>query len=135
MRLAGNSEKRHAENILPLINIVFLMLIFFLVAATLKPFAELDVIPPEATSGQNSENTPDTVLVDAKGRISYEGAIVTPDELTGRLRIRLSRGDMPRLKVLADKGLAARQLVDVLAAATAAGLRHVSLITARRPAS
>ncbi len=135
MRLADNTHKRHAENILPLINIVFLMLVFFLVAATLKPFSELNVNPPATQAGEQGENIRDTILVDAEGHISFEGALVKPEELTERLRNRLQLGDMPRLKILADKNLPATDLVDVLAATTAAGAKHVSLITARSPGS
>lgn len=135
MRLADHQEKRPAENILPLINIVFLMLIFFLVAATLKPFSELSITPPSQHSAGQKENIRDSVLVDARGQISFEGALVSTDELTQRLRIRLQMGAMPRLKILADKKLLARDLVDVLAATTAAGAKHISLITARSPGS
>ncbi len=131
MRIKVTPPKKPEDNILPLINIVFLMLIFFLVAATLKPFAELDVTPAEAIGGIQTDNPPDTVLVDAAGKILYEGAIVTTGELTERLAIRLEQGDMPRLKILPDKALPAQRLLDVLAAATAAGARNVSLITAR----
>ncbi len=133
MRLGDIQPKKSEDNILPLINVVFLMLIFFLVAATLKPFAGLDVRPAEAVGGAQTENSPDTVLVDASGRISYEGAVVTSKELTERLKIRLQQGAMPRLKILPDKALPGAQLLDVLAAATASGARHVSLITARSP--
>ncbi|PLX44016.1 MAG: biopolymer transporter ExbD [Hyphomicrobiales bacterium] len=129
MRLADPQHKLPVENILPLINIVFLMLIFFLVAATLKPFSELNIAPPVRDGSGQQETIRDTVLVDGQGRISYEGALVTPAELTERLRIRLQMGQMPRLKVLADRKLGAADLVDVLAAATAAGAKHVSLIT------
>ncbi len=135
MRLPDTEPKKSAENILPLINVVFLMLIFFLVSATLKPFAELDVKPAEAIGAARTENSPDTVLVDADGKISYEGAIITTGELTQRLRIRLEQGAMARLKILPDKSLSGLQLVDVLSAVTASGAKHISLITARKPSS
>lgn len=131
MRLDTPQPRRHAESILPLINIVFLMLVFFLVAATLKPFSELNITPPSAQDGLKSEHSRDTVLVDADGQISFEGALVTPEELTERLRSRMDLGNLPRLKIMADRALPARVLVDVLAATTAAGAKNVSLITAR----
>ena len=135
MRLSDKTHKRHAENILPLINIVFLMLIFFLVAATLKPFSELNITPPSISGSEQGENIRDTIQIDEQGQISFEGALVKPEELTERLRVRLQLGDMPRLKILADKNLPATDLVDVLAATTAAGAKHVALITARSPGS
>lgn len=133
MLLQDKTHRRHAENVLPLINIVFLMLIFFLVAATLKPFSELNITPPSITGSEQGENIRDTIQIDDQGRISFEGAVVTSEELTQRLRLRLQLQNPPRLKVLADKNLAASVLVGVLAATTEAGAKHVSLITVRGP--
>lgn len=131
MRLKTTPEKKPFESILPLINVVFLMLIFFLVAGTLKPFAELDVQPPEIAEGAAGKQARDIVLIDKVGQIAFEGVLITSEELGQKLARRVQDGEAGRIKVLADKALPALKLVDVLAMMTRAGARHISLITAR----
>lgn len=131
MRLKTTPDKKPFESILPLINVVFLMLIFFLVAGTLKPFAELDVQPPEIAEGETGKQARDIVLIDKGGQIAFEGVLITSEELAQKLARRVQDGKTGRIKVLADKALPALKLVDVLAMMTRVGARHISLITAR----
>lgn len=131
MRLTEPAPRRAFENILPLINVVFLMLIFFLAAGTLKPFAELDVTPARTAAETASEHGRDTVLVDADGQIAFQGGLLTEAELEGRLKLFAASNPAEKLNILADRTLASQTLISVLAVASRAGLKNISLVTAR----
>ena len=66
------TRKKKAEPTIALINIVFLMLIFFLVAGTLaQPLdGELELIETNALDGREP---PDALVINAAGDLSYRG--------------------------------------------------------------
>ncbi|MEM9788606.1 MAG: biopolymer transporter ExbD, partial [Pseudomonadota bacterium] len=70
-------RKKKAEPTIALINIVFLMLIFFLVAGTLaQPLdGELELVETSALDGREP---PDALVINAAGDLSYRGAAL-PD--------------------------------------------------------
>ncbi|MEM9047188.1 MAG: biopolymer transporter ExbD [Pseudomonadota bacterium] len=70
MRLPGPSQAPPREAILPMINVVFLLLIFFLMSATIAPPDAFAVQPPEAESEAPAETLP-VLLLSAEGVIGY----------------------------------------------------------------
>lgn len=84
------------EPTIALINIVFLMLIFFMIAGTLAPTldSDLSLIKTQDLEGREP---PDTLVIHADGRLSMRGkdvatlagfvAGLTPDQLTAGVRI------------------------------------------------
>jgi len=63
-------EGPRGESIVPMINVVFLLLIFFLMSATLAPPDPFDVAPPEAEGVQAGAPT-GTLYLAADGRLAY----------------------------------------------------------------
>ena len=62
------------EPVLPLINVVFLLLIFFMVAGQLAPRPEGDVEAPDSASADTEENLEQFMLVlDKEGRLLHQG--------------------------------------------------------------
>jgi len=79
MRIAPTRTSRKPENTVPLINVVFLMLIFFLVAGTLAPAPdrEVDFITLAAT---DPASPPDMLFVRAEGTLTWRGEALTITE-------------------------------------------------------
>ena len=86
--------KRHRsveENILPLINIVFLLLIFFMVAGALHTRAPFEVDPPGTENATDSNPRSDLLAVSADGRLALGGEAIddaTLADLIGREAVR-----------------------------------------------
>lgn len=74
MDIAPPSPKPRAENITPMINVVFLLLIFFLMTAQIAPPAPFEVVLPDAGSDQPAEG-PFTLHLGADGRLGFLDAI------------------------------------------------------------
>lgn len=74
--LLGEHQGRAAlrgNNIVPMINVVFLLLIFFLMVAQLSKPAPVAVSLPQSTGG--AETPPGVVLyIDASGEVAFEDA-------------------------------------------------------------
>lgn len=123
-RLARTSK---AEPTIALINIVFLMLIFFLVAGTLaRPLdknltlvntAQLEGTPP-----------PDALVIHADGRLSWRGKDIVSeaDFIAG-----LAEDRRARVQIVPDRDLAATKLVQIGRALRQAGAQKVVMVTER----
>ena len=124
-------------NLTPLIDVVFLLLIFFMVSTTFTRETQLSIDLPEA-SGQASEATQEQIeiLIDETGRYRVNGqALVDSRMRTLQAAIyKLSAGDttMPMV-ITADAQAAHQDVVRAMDAAGQMGFIHLS-ITTRQPA-
>ncbi len=111
-----------------LVNIVFLLLVFFLAAAALAPPLDGRVRLPEAARLEASP-PPDAAVVLADGRMFYRGSQTTPDAFHAA---RLAAGSGAEiLRIVPDRDLPARDLVGIAVALREAGAREVRIVTER----
>lgn len=135
MLFEKEEKKEREENLVPLINIVFLMLIFFLITTTLKPFEKDDVSLATAPELENSKVRRDIVLIKADGTYVVDGSAVPLEGLSVAFaRWSDATEDRPMM-IVADKELEADKLVSALEAASAAGVKHMKIVTEKRSGS
>lgn len=117
------------DRIMPLINIVFLLLIFFLVAGMLREPDALDVIPPE--SAAEAANLPEalSLYVGADGTLALGGDVVPEDELEVRLADLLSDDPERLIRIVADRGADTLAVIDLMETLRSAGAARVKLAT------
>lgn len=88
--LGPNSRKAREEvSLVPLISVVFLILIFFLIAGRLEPPDRVPVDPPVSASQSRPEETGLALVMAADGRIAAAGEIMWLERLAGWLAVRL----------------------------------------------
>ena len=91
MRFTRPRTKTPADDsLIPLINVVFLMLIFFMITGQISPPDALNIDPPSSRQGQLSDPERVLLLMDASGRVALDGEIVPAAELGERLAARLA---------------------------------------------
>ncbi|MEM9102394.1 MAG: biopolymer transporter ExbD [Pseudomonadota bacterium] len=117
------------ERILPLINVVFLLLIFFMIAGSLTVTEPFEVEPP--TANNQGEHDPETmlVLIEKKGQLALNNDPVSEAILIEQLRKALEKNTEILITLKADKGLPANQLVRFTQKLNAAGLSKIRLLT------
>jgi len=124
------SQRPDIEPVLPLINVVFLLLIFFMVAGRLAPSLPADVMPPESTVASGDNNEPIRLVVDRAGRLFWHDEPMAladmPDRLDG-----ISK-DRP-VQLLTDAAIPVSLLRPALSALRDAGITDVLLVTRRLP--
>ncbi|WP_244423600.1 ExbD/TolR family protein [Nitratireductor pacificus] len=132
MRLARPRAARERESTVTLINIVFLMLIFFLVAGTLTPPLDGEVTLISTTDAERSE-PPGALFVTRDGALRVKGAEVDAAGFVAQRRAQSEAPDSETLEitVAADRDLPASRLVDIVGALKAAGASKISIITER----
>jgi biopolymer transport protein ExbD len=127
MALPKNSRRPQSEPTIALINIVFLMLIFFMIAGALAPTldGEINLI---ATDDLDGRAPPDTAVLRADGTFYLRGALVTPKQVVA------ASGDGPNgadLRLVADREVPAKLLMKRVSELRGAGASSVWLITER----
>lgn len=128
-------KPQREENLVPLINIVFLMLIFFLITTTIKPFERADVTLASAPELENSKIRRDIILITEDGTFLVDHAPVSSDALSAALAPWKDATPDHPMMIVADKNLEADKLVEALEAATKAGVQHIKIVTEKRAGS
>jgi len=127
-------ERGPDENLIPLINIVFLILIFFLVASTLRSFDPAGLELSEARAEAGADQGPNVLIAYADGRLALAGEAVATDALAARLdAFARAEPDLPLL-IAPDRALPADRLVEIAQTAQSAGIAQVKLIVRKRDA-
>lgn len=120
-------KKDENENLIPLINIVFLLLIFFMVAGQMTWLGQLDVEPPSSSSAVSANKEHITVAQEAGGQLYLDGTKVTLETLALELKKRDVSGTTVNLSL--DKHLVAKDLDAVLSILKEQSVIKVSLFT------
>lgn len=131
MKLSAPTKKPPPENTLSLINIVFLMLIFFLVAGHISTQPKGDIQLTEIKTVKSTKPPSDAIGITARGDIIFRGKQVTKDQLLHMLRATRDK-DIQSFRVMPDRELSAAQLVDVLEIIGQAGYRRAKIISLRK---
>jgi biopolymer transport protein ExbD len=119
-------------NLVPLIDVVFILLVFFLVATSFQRVQrELQVELPRAKSAPAVaiDVHPILVTVDREGVITMGGKKVSQEELPNILRQAAKEAQNPRVFVRGDAKTYHQNIVSVLNACQEAGITDVSLAT------
>ncbi|MFZ5536154.1 MAG: ExbD/TolR family protein [Pseudomonadota bacterium] len=121
----------------PLIDVVFLLLLFFMLTTTFVEATRLKVDLPEAGQGAAAEHKdePWVIEIDAAGHYALNGEVVEADQLAARLRAVPGRSEDTQVLIRADGRATHQAVVRALDAARAAGLVHVGLATEPAPAA
>ncbi len=110
----------------PLIDIVFLLLIFFAVTTTFLEQSGMDLELPESSTAGATETASILVEVGANREIRFEGEGVTLQQLEERVGA-LSSEDSARVTVRADRTMEYGFVIEVVDALRRAGAGGVSL--------
>jgi biopolymer transport protein ExbD len=129
---AKEADFRVSIELMPLIDMVFLLLIFFLVATTFhQEEREIQVALPYASSaGPISANLREIIInVDQEGEIIVGGRTIGADELRELVEERVKLNPQQKVAVRGDRGTAYANVVRVLDICKAAGIQEPYLDT------
>lgn len=126
-RLESNSTMDLAEiNLSPLIDMVFLLLIFFMVTTVFVEETGVAVDKPTATSAVNLEKHSLLLAITRSGQVVYGGHRLSLNGVRGLVARKMRETRMPVI-ILADRGCPSGTLVDVLDECKLGGAPKVSI--------
>ncbi len=123
------------DNLIPLINIVFLMLIFFMVAGHISESDPIKVQAPSSISDKQDKLEPMVIVVAADGQVAFEQELMANAELERQLNERFDAARDQQafsLLVKVDADLPVDKLQSVLNIIRQSGIKRVSLATQKR---
>lgn len=115
-------------NISPLIDMVFILLIFFIVTTTFVEEVGIEIDKPEASATLSLEKESIQIGITAEGRVIYAGQEIGVSGVRSVVN-RLTKADDAPVIILADKAVSAELLVRVIDESKLGGARKVSLST------
>ena len=117
-------------NMAPLIDCVFLLLIFFVVTTVFVDEPGVDIQKPRAASVQDMDRNAIMIALTPEGRIVYGGREVSLNSVRGLVSQLLRERQAP-VVILADEAARAGPLVDLIDECKLAGAVQVSLAANR----
>jgi biopolymer transport protein ExbD len=129
MRFAPPRPRRDEERILPLINVVFLLLIFFMVAGRFTLSDPWHIEPPRSASEGIAQARELVVMVGADGRLALDGVEMDDAGLEDALRARLGDTEPSMVRLKADGRVEATRVVGVMELLRDAGASRLRLLT------
>jgi len=132
MNFKGHQRRDEVSlDMTPLIDVVFLLLIFFMLTASFTQAQRLKVELPKTEQGESSQDQSKdwTIEIDAQGSYALNGEALAPEQLESRLRELPERTEETVVLIRADAKTEHQAVVQALGAAKAAGLLHIGLAT------
>lgn len=126
--MAIQQEEEEAEiNITPMLDVVFIMLIFFIVTASFVKESGIDVNKPQGQTAQAKEKANILIAIDAEGSIWIDRRIVDPRAVRANIERLHAENPQGTVVIQADEDARTGILVQVMDAARMAGVYDVAI--------
>jgi biopolymer transport protein ExbD len=111
----------------PLIDVVFLLLIFFMLTSSFMP-PSVPLTLPQASSKDSSDSAKVIVSLDGEGRISISETLVADAEFENLLKIELQKNATSVVHFRGDKSVDYGIFLQLMSRARAAGAQQFQLV-------
>lgn len=130
MKIRKRQEEQAGIDISPLIDMVFILLIFFMVSTTFQKDMDIEINRPKASSAKRSSTKAIRIFIAADGSTYMDGQPVRAWMIQSRVRDLLETGGSNEsVLVVTDEGVPARKLIEVVDQARLAGAEDVGVAT------
>lgn len=127
MQLAPPRQKPAIMGLTPLIDMIFLLLLFFLLGSDFVTYGQSRLSPPRGTGGDDSAGQPAIVSLAANGALQWNGEPIDADALSQRAQSALAQ-DGEQLFVLMPNGQAdIQQVTFIMDRLVLAGAQAITL--------
>ena len=124
--------KNDDERIFPLINVVFLLLIFFMLVGRVETPDPFKIEPPESSSKTSVPESWIEIMAAVDGRLAIDGRAVPEPEFIGAVRKILAVAGSSEVHFKADGQMPAARVIEIMDDLRKAGVMKLHLITARK---
>jgi biopolymer transport protein ExbD len=129
MRRRSKSQENANIDISPLIDMVFILLIFFMVSTTFVKDMKIDIERPSAASASRASTKSLRINIDSSANVFINGNPVRPWMVQSRVREFLESADQKSVLVVTDRRVPADKLVEVVDQCRLGGATEVGVAT------
>jgi len=122
-----DDEEDNEVNLTPMLDVVFIMLIFFIVTASFVKEAGIDVNRPNASTAERKEKGNILVAISENNQIWIDRRQVDPRALRANIERMHAENPNAAVVIQADEESKNRLLVQVMDAARMVGVKNVSI--------
>lgn len=128
MKLNRPARTPHSETIIALIDVVFFLLVFFMLIGRMDATAPFDVRPATAVTGRDMPSGGVTLAISAQGALALDGEVIARGALSPALSALLAEDPARRLRINAHRAAELRTVLPLVAGAEALGFQDVVLV-------
>lgn len=129
MRFRTKKSEVQNIDISPLIDVVFILLIFFMVSTTFVKDLKLDIDRPTASSASRASSTVIRVSIDRNSDVYVDNQPVKIWAIQGKLRDLLRFSTEKSVLIVSDEGVPVKTLVNVVDECRMSGAKEVAVAT------
>lgn len=133
MKLNHRPVRATTEPIIALIDVVFFLLVFFMLIGRMDATAPFEVDPPEAIGGTDMPGGGETISVGADGALALNGREMPREDVLGALEAILEADAARLVRINAHADTALREVLPLAAEIEAMGARDVVLVVTPGP--
>ena len=139
MSFGGFDQQPHAPmseiNTTPLVDVMLVLLVIFIVTAPLLTH-NIQINLPKAGNAATPEK-PDviTLSLNQEGKLFWEDAAISDNELPGRLTQAAQKKPQPELRLRADRDTRYQRITEIIVAAQKAGISKLGFVSQPQPQS
>ena len=122
-------EEENEINLTPMLDVVFIMLIFFIVTASFIKEAGIDVERPDTFSAESQDDAAILIAISPNDDIWIDRRLTEPTALRGAIERLHAENPKGSLVIQADENSTNAALIVVMEAAKAAGVSNVAIAT------
>ncbi len=128
----GLSKRKEGEeageiDLTPMLDVVFILLIFFIVTSVFVTEAGIDVSKPEASTADDTSGDMILIAVGPAGDIWIDGDQIDPRFIRSRFELRLADAPNAAVIIQGDENANNEQIMLILKAAREANINDVSI--------
>jgi len=122
---------RH-DRLIPMINIVFLLLTFFLIAGTMRLGEALRIEPPRVATGGNIARRSPVLSVEANGALHFQGETMGREQAIAAIKEAITDRSGEQLHIKADRQTPASIILPLVQELEKEGVHRVRLIAVKK---
>lgn len=124
--------KQSDGNMIPVINMTFLLLLFFIVAGSFSKTVNQNIVPPQSSSEALTDEAGQELSLSADGKLWWQGEVTTLSNWASRLQ---AEGEAvpSRIRLRADGSTSAAVIIPVIDELKRLKVKRVALVTVSGP--
>ncbi len=128
MKITRPAPRNQPETIIALIDVVFFLLVFFMLIGRMDATAPFEVTPPVAQTGADMPAGGITLSVSASGALALDGIALNPDDVSVQIEQALVQDPDVLIRINAHHLAVLRDILPLIAQFEAMGARDVVLV-------
>lgn len=129
MKLPRDKPRRELINITPLIDVVFILLVFFMLAGSIEPEDAFAVRPTASSSDMRGDVQDLAILVGRNGDVAINDRPIARDSLEGEVREILTSRPEVLIQLKPDSSAEAKDVIGIMEDIRSGGASYIVLLT------